>query len=229
MKRRAPPTARALRSARLRSAMRERICEAAMQLFLTEGYERTSIRRIAEAVEYTPGAIYTYFRDKDDLFYELHARGFEKFRALVRGPVEAEPTPAARLHRAGQLYLRFAFENPQYYELMFIMAATGKRIREDARWEDGLDNYDFLRAIVRDCMADGSLPAGDVEAATFAIWSGVHGIASLVIRGRCPMIPDEALPRIVEEAYDYSLRSLLRAPSTERPRPGRAVRRSRRR
>lgn len=223
MQRRSPPAARVRRSERLRGEMRERICETAIQLFLAEGFERTSIRRIAEAIGYTPGAIYTYFRNKDDILYELHAQGFAKFRAALRPRVEAEPTPAARLHRAGEFYLRFAFENPQYYELMFIMAVTAKRIREDTRWEDGLDNYDFLRAIVRDCIADGSLPPGDVEAATFSIWASVHGIASLVIRGRCPMIPDEALPRVVTEAYDYSLRSLLREPSDERPRPGRAA------
>jgi AcrR family transcriptional regulator len=220
---RRPPPRSAARRERLRADVRERICEAAMQLFLAEGLERTSIRRIAEAVDYTPGAIYSYFRDRDDIFYELHARGFEKFRALVRPEVEAETTPAARLYRAGELYLRFAFEHPQYYELMFIMAATGKRIREDERWEQGLENYDFLRSIVRDCIADGSLPPGDVEAATFAVWSSVHGIASLVIRSRAPMIPDDALPRVVVDAYDFTLRRLLQAPGEERPRPGRAA------
>jgi AcrR family transcriptional regulator len=224
MKRSVPPTPRASRRERLRAEMRERICAAAMQLFLSEGFERTSIRRIAEAIEYTPGAIYSYFRDKDDILYELHAQGFEKFRGYLR-EIPPDDPPARRLYRAGQVYLRFAFENPQFYELMFIMSVTARRIREDERWEDGLANYDFLRAIVRDCMADGSLPEGELEAATFSIWSGVHGIASLVIRGRCPMIPDEALPRIVADAYDFSLRALLRTPSEERPRrPGRAAR-----
>lgn len=223
MKRSPPPSARASRSEQLRGEMRERICKAAMQLFLTEGFERTSIRRIAEAIEYTPGAIYTYFRDKDDILYALHVEGFAKLRGLLSELSAAELSPAERLRRVGELYLRFAFENPQYYQLMFIMAATGKRIQADERWDDGLDNYDFLRAIVRDCIADGSLPPGELEAATFAIWASVHGIASLVIRGRCPMIPDEALPRVVTDAYDFSLRTLLRAPSEERPRPGRTA------
>jgi AcrR family transcriptional regulator len=222
MKRSLPPTPRASRRERLRAEMRERICAAAMQLFLSEGFERTSIRRIAEAIEYTPGAIYSWFRDKDDILFALHAEGFEKLRSYL-GEIAPDATPAQRLQRVGELYLRFAFENPQYYQLMFIMSATGKRIQEDERWEDGLTNYDFLRAIVRDCIADGSLPPGELEAATFAIWGSVHGIASLVIRGRCPMIPDEALPRVVIDAYDFTLRSLLRAPSEERPRPGRAA------
>lgn len=222
MKRSVPPTARASRRERLRAEMRERICAAAMQLFLTEGFERTSIRRIAEAIEYTPGAIYSWFRDKDDILYELHAEGFEKLRSYLED-IAPDATPAQRLVRAGELYLRFAFENPQYYELMFIMSATGKRIQEDERWEEGLANYDFLRSIVRDCIADGSLPPGEVEAATFSIWASVHGIASLVIRSRCPMIPDEALPRVVIDAYHFTLHRLLQAPSDERPRPGRAA------
>jgi AcrR family transcriptional regulator len=228
MPRRNPPARRDSRRARQRAEMRERICAAAMELFLREGFERTTIRRIADAVEYAPGAIYSWFRDKDDIFYELHARAFQKFRAFVRPEIEQAPTPAERLRRAGELYLRFAFEHPQHYELMFIMSVTGRRIQEqDPRWEEGLENYDFLRGIVRDCIEDGSLPRGDLEAATFAIWSAVHGIASLVIRGRCPMIPDDALPRVVTDAYEYTLRTLLREPSEERLRPRRAARSSR--
>lgn len=225
------PSPRSARQERSRDETRARICSAAMQVFLDEGFERTSMRRIAEAVGYTPGALYSYFRDKDEILYALHLEGFAKLRALV-GTIDPERlSPAESLYRLGKLYLRFAFESPQYYELMFITSSTGKRIRELDRWDAGMDNYDRLRGVVRDCIETGVLPPGDVESAAFAIWSTAHGIASLVIRGRTALIfPGEALPRVVAEAYDFALRGLLAQPEGARPkRPGRAAQRTRRR
>jgi AcrR family transcriptional regulator len=51
------------RAERTREATRAEIGRAALQLFLDEGYERVSMRRIADAVGYTPGALYAYVRD----------------------------------------------------------------------------------------------------------------------------------------------------------------------
>jgi len=218
---------RARRQERARQEMRQRIADAAMQLFLDEGFERTSIRRIAEAIGYTPGAIYSYFGDKDDILFALHTEGFAKLRALLR-TIDADAlSPRERLVRVGELYLRFAFENPHYYELMFIMASTGKKIEEQGEWLVGLDTYDFLRGIVRDCIDSGVLPAGDLEAATFALWAPVHGLASLVICGRCPMIPDDALPAIVAESYRWTIDAMTASQRSRPPaRPGKRTRAS---
>jgi AcrR family transcriptional regulator len=211
---------RARRQERAREVMRQRIADAAMQLFLDEGFERTSIRRIADAIDYTPGAIYSYFGDKDDILFALHTEGFAKLRTLLRSLDANALSPRERLVRVGELYLRFAFENPHYYALMFIMASTGKKIEEQGEWLVGLDTYDFLRGIVADCMGAGVLPAGDLEAATFAVWASVHGLASLVIRGRCPMIPDDALAATVAQAYRWTIDAITapqRSPSPARP------------
>ena len=56
--------------------MRKIILDAAMELFIQEGYNGVSIRKIADKIEYSPGSIYTYFQDKDSIFYELHVEGF---------------------------------------------------------------------------------------------------------------------------------------------------------
>lgn len=191
-----------------RSAMRERVCQAAMQLFLDEGFERTSMRKIADAVGYTPGAIYAWFENKDDIFFALHNEGFARLRLALQAIDLDVLSPRERLHRVGTVYLRFAFEHPQYYDLMFVTSHTVQKIKEQERWDVGMDTYDFLRSTVDVCLRSGVLPAGDLEAVTFAMWASVHGIAALVIRGRVPMISDDALPRAVEQAYDWTIRAL---------------------
>lgn len=206
--------------------MRERICSAAMDLFLREGFERTSIRRIAAAIGYTPGAIYSYFGDKDDILYAIHEQGFARLGLLLHTLDGGSLSARERFERLGELYLRFAFENPQYYDLMFIKDRTAKKIEELGQWDVGLDTYDFVRAVVRESMRDGALPTGDVEAATFALWASVHGMASLVIRSRCKMIPPDALSTVVAEAYRWTMRAMPAQEPAHPPRARGRVRRS---
>jgi AcrR family transcriptional regulator len=216
---------------RSRGDTRERIAEAALQLFLDEGYDRVSMRRIAETVGYTPGALYAYYRDKDEILYALHVEGFARLRESIRAVDALRLPPGPRFYRLGEQYLRFAFENPRLYELMFVTSRVGQRIREDEKWQVGLDNYERLRDAVRACMEAGVMPRADVEAATFSAWAEVHGIASLVIRGRThSVIAQRDLPRVVRDAYRFAFGGLLERPAhAASQRPTGAARRSRRR
>ncbi len=64
------------RHERDREAVSRAILDAARELFVTEGYQNVSIRKIAERIEYSPAAIYGYFPSKDDIFFALAEEGF---------------------------------------------------------------------------------------------------------------------------------------------------------
>ena len=64
------------RKEREKQDMRNLIIESATQLFLKQGYDKTSIRSIAEDIEYSPATIYLYFKDKDEIFYVIHENAF---------------------------------------------------------------------------------------------------------------------------------------------------------
>jgi AcrR family transcriptional regulator len=198
------------RRAREKEEMRALITRAAMKLFLAEGFEKTSIRRIAEAIEYTPGAIYSYFADKDEILYALHDEGM----ALLHGalsPVEAIEDPREALLTCCRRYLQFALDNPEYYDLMFIMNATGHRILEKEDWSAGLKNYDVLRRCVYRGIAAGTLPPAHPETTAFGLWSFVHGMLALHIRQRCPMIPAETLSEMMHGATAWLMGTVERA------------------
>src|SRR3982751_649589 len=63
------------RQERDREAVRRSILDAARELFVAEGFQNVSIRKIAERIEYSPAAIYGYFPSKDDIFFELAEEG----------------------------------------------------------------------------------------------------------------------------------------------------------
>lgn len=196
------------RRQREREEMRQLICRTAMRIFLDEGFERTSIRRIAEAIEYTPGAIYSYYEDKDAILFALQTEGF----ALLLPQLQSVPDhlpPVARLRALARVYLRFALENPQYYDLMFLMTSTVPR-PTDQRWQAGLQMYDLFRQQVAACQEASPLPGQPLEPATFAVWSMLHGMASLAVKKRLTILPASPettaeIPALLDAAIDVAL------------------------
>jgi hypothetical protein len=103
----------------------------------------------------------------------------------------------------GKLYMKFAMENPDYYDLMFIAKGIGEKISEKNDWEVGNRSYQYLRDTVKDCIEQGYLVKADSDAAAFAIWGLVHGMSSLIIRGRCALIPDEVVDNMVSGGLQF--------------------------
>ena len=93
------------RRKRDRDNLRRSILDAACNLFATGNYKEVSIRKIADAVEYSPAAIYLHFKDKDEILDTLAEEGF----VLLSERLEAitATNPLDRLRAAGRVYIRF--------------------------------------------------------------------------------------------------------------------------
>src|SRR5688572_18028612 len=111
------------RQEREREIVRRAIVDAARELFVAEGFGKVSMRKIAERIEYSPAAIYSYFPGKDDIFYALAEEGF---RLLCDGlpkdglSNEKETDPLTIVRRALHGLYRFSQAHPEYYALMFL-------------------------------------------------------------------------------------------------------------
>jgi len=197
------------RKEREKEAMRRRIMDMAMKLFLSDGYENVSMRRIAEQIEYSPATIYLYFRDKDEVFYALHKEGFRQLYERQQRVQDVE-NPVERLMAHGRAYVSFALENQRLYDLMFIMRGPVKVMDRKDDWETAGDSYNLLRQNVTQCFEAGYFSRNDPEVVAFSMWSMVHGISSLVIRGRTQMMPDEVVQSLVEGAMEF-LGSVLKS------------------
>ena len=163
--------------------MRQLILGAARALFLEKGYDQTSLRNIAEKIEYSPGTIYLYFKEKDEIFHALHEEGFRKLTEKML-PLQHVSEPFERLKALGRVYMEFALENKDLYDLMFIMQAPMNMEKDDV-WEEGDKAMDFLKTVIRDCQSKGRFQGKDVEYMSFIIWSAMHGMCALYCRGRC--------------------------------------------
>jgi AcrR family transcriptional regulator len=175
------------RKEREKADMKLKILEAAKKLFLEKGFEKTSIRNIADLIEYSPGTIYLYFKDKNDLLFELHQIAFQGL-ILALSSIKLEGNAINRLEDMGNHYIKFAFENPEMYNLMFIMEAPMESLAcNNDIWDDGMKAFDLLKFLVADCQSEGYLSAFNLEDASLMIWSSVHGLVALKSRKRLEM------------------------------------------
>jgi AcrR family transcriptional regulator len=151
------------RHEREREAVARAILDAARDLFVAEGYHNVSIRKIAERVEYSPAAIYSYFPSKDDIFYALAEEGFRILFTIPPGasagpedPIE----PVDQLRRSFWRFYEFSRSHPEYFALMFV-DRTVPRINKD--WQ----RFGFIRdmkarlgATIQRAIDAGQFPAG---------------------------------------------------------------------
>src|SRR5687768_12391547 len=108
---------------REREEIRTKILNAARELFARQGYEAVSMRKIADAIEYSPTAIYVHFKDKAELMRELCVRDFEVMQERNRA-VLSIADPVERIRQLGFGYIRFAVAHPNHFRLMFMTKPT---------------------------------------------------------------------------------------------------------
>jgi AcrR family transcriptional regulator len=189
----------ATRKQREKEEMRELILHAAKNIFLEKGYAETSIRNIAEKIEYSPGTIYLYFKEKDDIFHALHQEGFRKLIGMML-PLQYVEDPFERLKAMGRMYMDFAKQNKDFYDLMFIMQAP-MNMEKDECWEEGDKALDHLKQVIRDCQATGRFEGRDVDYLSFIIWSAMHGMCALYCRERCQAYENVDALTLMDEGY----------------------------
>ncbi|MBN1490255.1 MAG: TetR/AcrR family transcriptional regulator [Phycisphaerae bacterium] len=176
------------RREREKDATRQKILDAARSLFAAEGYDAVSLRRIANAIEYSPTAIYVYFKDKAELMKELCRQDFEAFGAKLRQFAKAAD-PLERIRLGGQVYIRFAMEYPNQFRLQFMtkpapeaVEVDERKMEEHGRGDPNRDAYAFVMQCVKEAIAQGRIREelqGDPELLAQMLWAGVHGVASL--------------------------------------------------
>lgn len=174
------------RKARQKKFLRQEILDAASELFVKDGYENVSMRRIADKIEYSPTTIYLYFKDKAELLEQVCQETFSRL-SLVLARIQQQPgDPVERLKRGLVAYIKFGLENPHHYRATFMMLVPEGFNEEKYHQPDspGMQAFDFLRRCVSDCVSAGRFRKVDVELVSQTFWAGIHGLTALLITHR---------------------------------------------
>ena len=191
------PTARRLQ---YREDLRATILDSARELFLEEGVEAFSMRKLAARVGYSAASLYQYFPGREAILRELID---ESFRAFAAAQAQAArdgdaADPAEELRRGLRNYVRFGLENPNHYRLAF-MAPT-----KSEPTQTGQMAFEALRRRVQACMEAGVFRPVEVELAAQSLWVAVHGVTSLLLVR--PMFPwadrEQLIEQVIRGAMD---------------------------
>ena len=197
------------RKAREREELRQEILDSARDLFVEQGYEAVSMRKIADRIEYSPTTIYLYFRDKADLFDQLCGDTFQRLVERL-GTIHKEgDDPVAGLRAGLRAYIDFGLENPAHYRLTF-MTPHIRRCEETGSRADSMGQQAFgcLREAVAACVSTGRLRVNDIEITSQMLWSAAHGITSLLVN--CCTFPWADREEIIHHLLDTLIGGLER-------------------
>lgn len=182
------------------------ILDAARDLFVVEGYQQVSIRRIAERIEYSPAAIYRYFASKDDIFLALAEEGFRLLADQTLAPVETSD-PVESIRRAFWGYYEFSKAHPEYFALMFLDRRVPRISRDWERFAFVREMRSALSERLRECVEAGAFPSAiDPEAAFSILATTIHGAA--VIRLCSRLTPGQDADALARDALEAAITGL---------------------
>jgi AcrR family transcriptional regulator len=198
------------RQERDREAVSRAILDAARELFVAEGFQNVSIRKIAERIEYSPAAIYGYFPSKDDIFFALAEEGFRLLGdpAAVRHDAQMQNAPPIERVRAMFWHFyEFSRNQPQYFALMFVDRSVPRISREYERFAFARDLKQNVVEELRACIDAGDLPATlDPVVAMRALTVGLLGVAVLRLADR--LTPGENPDLLAADVLNLTLAGL---------------------
>lgn len=177
------PAARHRKRAYHHGDLRRALLDQALALAEERGPGALTLREAARRAGVTEAAPYRHFRSKEALVVALAEEGFDALlqrvrRALLRAPGSS----AARLSALGVAYLRFALERPAHFRVMF-----GRDLAKSHgfRGVGGLAQacFDVLMGEVSRAQRSGDVAGRDPRPAALALWSALHGLASLQADG----------------------------------------------
>ncbi len=197
------------RKERSRKDLRRRILAVAEELFVKEGYENVSMRKIARRIEYSPTTIYHYFKDKGELFYCLLEGYHARLQARMEEIHSRGADPIATLRNGMRTYTEFGLAHPSYYKLAFMSPPEFKAEAYLVEGSKGTALFLGLRADVERCIRQGLFRPMDAGLAAQVLWTMNHGVTSLLITN--PNFPWADRDALIDGVIDCAIRGLIRA------------------
>ena len=173
------------RRQRERVALRERILNSARELILQEGYDKLTIRKLADRIEYSPMALYSHFKDKQAILVALASESFEKFLTIKP---ESGGDALQILRKSLVLYVEYWGDHPDEYRLLFMSrpnepnkhASHANDLTSIPNSDGGRDAFNVLVKYVDSCIEAKKIQ-GDAFSLARVIWTCVHGAVALQI------------------------------------------------
>jgi len=167
------------RKERQRKEVRDSILQSAWQLVNEEGWQNLSIRKIADAIEYSVPVVYDHFENKEAILSEFNRKGFKLLGDQLTAAKNHHKKPGLQLEAIAIAYWEFAFTNKEYYQLMY---GLGMPTCESLTKVPELTAFiNVIHSTIGDIMNSGKNPVSesDIFLKVHSFWSMIHGLVSI--------------------------------------------------
>jgi len=176
---------------------RQRIEQAATQLFVARGITETSVRDITRAVGISEGALYRHFESKDDLVWQTFEQGYTSFARELESLAARETTTRQKVAAMIRGFCRAHDANPTLFNfLVFVQHGQLAKLAEDAPTP-----VTVMRAVLARAIAEKEIPTQDVDLATALVLGAVLQPATFAAYGRLALKLEPVSDRLVAAAW----------------------------
>lgn len=161
---------------------RAEILKAAETIFVRDGYQGATIRKIADEVGVSSTALYMHFRDKDEILLEIAESAVGVLLASNTEIASRAMDAVSRVRMMLTAYMRFGLDNPNAYRLVYLSGPDAEPGERHERLNDiSARCYECFRETVTEIEVEGRLPKGKSDLAAHILWSACHGLVALRI------------------------------------------------
>ncbi len=197
------------RREREKQELRDKILAKAREILIKEGHDNMSIRNIASAAEYSPATIYLYFKDKDEIVYELMEMGFALMISDLQDGMDAAD-PVDRIRRIGQGYVTFGLKNPEWYDVMFNAPQPMQHLEKcQAEWGHGISLFEFLVETCQQVINEKRTSVQEPRLLALHLWSAVHGLVNLARSQRLEMVQQNGGEELIRKTIDSIMQCMF--------------------
>jgi AcrR family transcriptional regulator len=189
------------RKQRQKEEVYDSILKAAWSLVLEVGWQGLSIRKIAEAIEYSIPVIYDHFENKEAILNEFTRQGFRLLNEDLIKAGKNETNPAEHLKSVTFAYWNFAFENQEFYQLMYGMGMPGCETVNEMKEVKALT--ETLRNTIMILHEGKVINEADSFVKMKSFWSMLHGLVSIQMMAQDKEIPDLNDPVLNESVNNF--------------------------
>jgi AcrR family transcriptional regulator len=201
------------RREREREQRKRHILDTARKLLLEKGLAATSINQIAKRSELSVGAIYFYFKDKEELFAALQLEGLDLLRRAIHESVHPEWPAEEKIRSIARAYLRFSEEHKNYYDIINYFLTSPETIfppnLKSEIDEHGNASISTLTAAIREGIESGAFKDVNPRRQAIILWSAFNGVIQIKKLEKTILAADE-YRSIYMEAVERFLDGLRR-------------------
>ena len=165
-------------------SLREEILDVSKELLLKHGFSKISMRKIAKKADVTATSIYLHFTNKDDLLLALVEESIANLNKVLRNALNETASPIDQLESLADAYVGYALENPQEYEIIYMVRPEEMPKYPKEKFEQVREIYELLAGIIERGKERNLFDVEDSLVSAYTLWAQIHGVVSVILGKR---------------------------------------------